>query len=135
MNSNLLNQSKPPMEQLDSKTLALYLGCECAVYTDGIIKSSYNATLTSVSIYGFVTLRKVNRDNVLSKSFNEIKLLLRPLSSISEDENIEIQSMAAFDENIRWLKFTGNVAKYLISKQFDLFNLIEQGLALDITKQ
>ena len=68
------------------------------------------------------------------------KLILRPLSSMTEDEFNELEKQIGFsddtifDENT-WRYFDGTLLPeqfhYLLSKGFDLFGLIESGLAID----
>ena len=66
-------------------------------------------------------------------SVNEIKLLLRPLSDMTDAEKLELccsEGLPPFDDNITAALRT----EYLLSKRFDLFGLIEAELALDKTK-
>jgi hypothetical protein len=90
--------------------------------------------------------------------YPDIKLILRPLSDITEDEKLEFIELCGIEpEDIDCLiksrddffpepetsygtAHLTNIAqwtvgvKYLLSKKFDLFQLIESGLALDKTK-
>jgi len=83
------------------------------------------------------------------------QLFIRPLSSITEEEKIELlliigepKMYAAFDfrigDEMHYLNLVGESGviiigfnpesvKYLLSKHFDLFGLIEAGLAIDKT--
>jgi len=63
---------------------------------------------------------------------------LRPLSSMTEDEKTDAVYPMLYglttlegDENIGQ---SAELTKYLLSKHFDLFQLIEAGLAIDATK-
>jgi hypothetical protein len=79
-----------------------------------------------------------------------IQLILRPLSDMSEDEALEVAEnilslnglnlddwsakdiVSAYVE--QWDRYTPEETKWLLSKGFDLFGLIESGLAIDKTK-
>lgn len=55
---------------------------------------------------------------------DDSKLILRPLSSMTEEEEKHMISTQDIGETFRWM----------LSKGFDLFDLIDSGLALDATK-
>lgn len=70
------------------------------------------------------------------------KLILRPLSDITDEEKKRIgfdaykvlrgsNSLPAFSESKVW---AAEQTAFLLSKHFDLFGLIEAGLAIDATK-
>jgi hypothetical protein len=66
------------------------------------------------------------------------KPILRPLSDITEEEKIECvllfddQFILGQDGKYAWrATFFPSMFKYLLSKYFDLFGLIEAGLAID----
>ena len=71
---------------------------------------------------------------------HEIKLILRPLSSMTEDElkecDIDLGQilLAQFPKDGGLKFFSPNQFIWLLNKSFDLFGLIESGLALDATK-
>jgi|SRR5688572_9480762 len=85
---------------------------------------------------------------------NEIKPLLRPLSDMTEEEHNKVAELLGYPKPYRfykkeWFKWywegEGNemffapayiteVFRYLLSKHFDLFGLIESGLAIDASK-
>lgn len=65
--------------------------------------------------------------------FDQVKPLLSPLSSITEEERFELRSLVPAAEDLLWLKNVGETTRWLLSKHFDLFGLIESGLALDKT--
>lgn len=109
--------------------LHLYLGCE--------IYDSYNDR-TGI-------LKGITKDSVLIDhktswrlDFDEVKPILRPLSDMTEEEKIE------YGETFKEVKpfFGGDsvyfesheTVRWLLSKHFDLFGLIEAGLAIDGTK-
>lgn len=80
----------------------------------------------------------------------QIKLILRPLSDMTEDEENEIEGEfgsyglgenhlcnALKEHDLRYVKKLDEafeLTRYLLSKYFDLFGLIEAGLAIDKTK-
>lgn len=122
--------------------LHLYLGCEC--------KDTFNDVmfvLDSRNLYLYS----------LSDSLNQIKPILRPLSSMTEEEAVELISLYIPKDktnligfgsvnmnqlnykigqsvlNKHWDKLSAIEFQYLLSKGFDLFGLIDNGLALPPT--
>lgn len=68
----------------------------------------------------------------------QVKPILRPLSSMTEDEYLEAHEIgAAFNEENRYelMQSMAAVTQYLLSKGFDLFGLIESNLAISSTLQ
>jgi hypothetical protein len=69
----------------------------------------------------------------------QIKPILRPLSSMMPKELIQIEKILPSDDSIddenavEMFRSTGLMAKKLLEMHFDLFDLIEEGLALDAT--
>jgi len=121
--------------------LHLYIGCEIiGEYQD----EQRNGYLTGLhGEYGpeiqFFTEDEVNvHEHPEYNDYDQVKLILRPLSDINqEDMNAVSRSMHMDDKNY---VITCNTWKpeefmYLLSKGFDLFGLIEAGLAIDKTKQ
>lgn len=108
------------------EVLHFYLGCESYWAEDGM-KSTYS--------------RKIDYD--MLKEADWIKPLLRPLSSMTEEEfnemyfkmpgGVEIESRATVEP--KRFDITPHQVKYLLSKGFDLFGLIDSSQALDISKQ
>lgn len=81
--------------------------------------------------YAYVTLRMgKGKDSfthsVLFSDPDRIKLILRPLSDMTE---VELDVLAGLS-----VKNRGAITHYLLSKHFDIFNLIPEELALDQTK-
>lgn len=132
------------MEKKLSDYLHLYLGCEVLVKDKiitgtgdtGVVENIHIATLTTVSILGSVKqkFRILIGAMSVERSFNfeDDKLVLRPLSDMTEDEtnfqwntfcNIKLINQQVVAEEIRWL----------LCQHFDLFGLIESGLAIDST--
>lgn len=125
---------------MEAKTLALYLGCETNLGT--LITVKLDEAITSSKLGGYVNVT----------DFSQLKLLLRPLSSMTEEEALE------WNEKFRYFA-EGSTEQYvrdrlyliiqtvnenrgsnpdkviwLLSKGFDLFGLIEKGEAIDSTK-
>lgn len=113
--------------------LHLYLGCECMT-EDGrrgrfsgfdVVEKNYSIVMITVRFsddpldHDWTVLN----DN---EECDRIKLILRPLSDMTEDEKTEEYKIGldpGIEEQFRWL----------LSKGFDLFGLIEAGLAIDKT--
>lgn len=138
---------------MEAKTLALYLGCEfiwnqfpdVKYKMDGIYQSEVEPDKTIVSA-------QPNRQEFYH---DEIKLILRPLSSMTEEEGKEYAGLFFEDYNPELTKFynfghcisiryydaflhlpdeyTPKQFLWLLSKGFDLFGLIEKGEAIDST--
>lgn len=108
--------------------LHLYLGCECQT-PEGVMK------LNAV----YHDSNPVFYDSVNDFAFSEIKLILRPLSSMTEVEQNEIGLYGGGGNKFCDWKgtpvngFSPDTFRLLLSKSFDLFGLIESGLAIDAT--
>lgn len=113
--------------------LHLYLGSE--------FLSDYPTNPTSPQILTGHTFEQIVHctNDGLCWNPKYIKLLLRPLSDMTEEERTTV-----IDINVQMLKqnsltgsmkYDGHSCAYLLSKGFDLFGLIEAGLAIDKTKQ
>lgn len=122
----------------------LYLGCNLS-FDDAIGKfigiycierSSHNPVII-----------ETERAQIANRNFDQIKPILRPLSSMTEDEFISFRiicdtdfSKMVYIDNaskdgsvITRLCHTAKAQAFLLSKGFDLFNLIESGEAIDAT--
>lgn len=114
--------------------LHLYLGCEMKHQS-----FQANVILKGVTITGFSVGFK-DDDARFNTLHENCKLLLRPLSDMRAAELLEVESMLPVDEAIEEedvIKMLGQSAectRWLLAKSFDLFGLIESGLALDKTK-
>jgi len=104
--------------------LHLYLGCT-AMITEGSTVSPYNLSSDILS-------------SVYAGEFVDVKPILRPLSDMTDEESREIcaytrnaQAFVKFDTPIGKEAINPLPFKYLLSKHFDLFGLIEAGLALN----
>lgn len=106
--------------------LHLYLGCE-VMYIDGM-----SLILKSISI-NRARIGAKDDDVHFNVPVENFKPILRPLSDMSEEEfkECDLKTHPKFwmtDSSI-WC-FTAEKTRYLLSKQFDLFNLHEAGLCL-----
>lgn len=114
--------------------LHLYLGCSVSVEHDAIMN-------------GEPHVMAINAGNLfaISYKYKNTKLILRKLSSMTEEEFKEAQRCHPKTE--RWV-IMGDIDKggavdfdswspystrYLLSKGFDLFGLIDSGLAIEKT--
>lgn len=129
----------------------LYIGCTVKSYwgttseivtlvgvADGILIYDFWRDETEVAHSWDATLESEHPD----------KLLLRPLSSMTEEEAAYIDVEFSFGHEMSNLSNslkegslyqmrvseTFEITRYLLSKSFDLFGLIEAGLAIDSTK-
>lgn len=93
--------------------LHLYLGCK--VETEG----------ANIRVLDLVLLHLV----LIDKMF--LSPILRPLSDIKKEEKSIYNKM--FKSNIPLPIVEANRTRFLLSKHFDLFGLIEAGLAIDKT--
>jgi len=108
--------------------LHLYLGCvvESSVPGDGVKEK-------------FI-LNEIDKGILMLAENRWIKPILRPLSDMTEEEETEYLKIFPEYEDYQRLMWEtqilmeGEGTKYLLSKSFDLFNLIPEGLALDKTK-
>jgi hypothetical protein len=101
--------------------LHLYLGCEC------LAKKPQSMGADQDTI----------RPDMLQQDYWEwIKPILRPLSDMTEEEREQLNDIELGESS--WPTVAIALApcfKYLLSKHFDLFGLIESGLAIDKTKK
>ena len=109
--------------------LHLYLGCEILFDNKLWILSKVGGRVIKLTRTGkfnkYVGARPV-----------DVKLILRPLSDMTEEEYIEWHTIVvgdARDATRYFIETDGEKTRYLLSKQFDLFNLIPEGLAIDKT--
>lgn len=116
----------------------LYLGCD-VLKTDG-----QKRKLVGVYVSGALL---ENTETQLSDDYRmtDFKLLLRPLASMTQEEMRACGNMIYdfsddpdLSNNWKWQEFEYGLHPeqfhWLLSKGFDLFNLIPDGLAIDVTK-
>jgi hypothetical protein len=111
--------------------LHLYLGCEveCKHIYDGFRAELVAVNNTTSFKNGLTIIDCINLN---------AKPILRPLSDMTDEEYSEFNNIP--DDVYRGGRFNvlthqGTCTKWLLSKQFDLFGLIEAGLAIDKTKE
>lgn len=137
--------------------LHLYLGCECIVKEPG--ESAFKSVLEGIQRGKFL-LKEYG--HLLLWEAAEIKPILRPLSDMTEEELIEQENIFKIyepdfevtpdmrknawekikNDGIMAVEFSEDnnplmvfeLFRYFLSKHFDLFGLIESGLAIDKTK-
>ncbi len=120
--------------------LHLYLGCEVETvdgnginlghYYPGVWTRDGNTEPNGINVF-FTEIKKVYVMNYV-----QCKLILRPLSSMTEEEADRIIAIRGLEgvTGYKWpntFKAAAEATIYLLSKHFDLFSLIESGLAID----
>lgn len=117
-----------------SQYLHLYLGCQCLI---GDSKNVHFIEMVS-PMYVCTGTNKISIQMWYKKS--ACKPVLRPLSDMTEEERTEL--ICTDIDEYKPLKIKLKVGDYypeskrfiyLLSKHFDLFGLIESGLAIDKT--
>jgi len=108
----------------------LYLGCDVQYRRKGV--ESWNlARLVCVNTFGSYVVETKDAQFAIDVADWEVRLLLRPLSDMTRIE--ELQYLA--QSKSKWGPYHPEDMRTLLSKGFDLFGLIEAGLAIDKTKQ
>jgi hypothetical protein len=124
--------------------LHLYLGCE-------FIWEDEDDPMILKGVFGDVAYStEADESGEGMYAIEEIKPILRPLSDMTEEEMNHLGSLTTmtlydcFDEfyydfldqrEDRPWETTFEITRYLLTRGFDLFGLIESGLALDKTQQ
>ena len=118
-----------------------YLGCQVVYHgvqkgwTAEICKVLNGGAFVAINIYD--DNAHMREDGLIARTEN-LKLLLRPLSYLREDElRNAVDPMAYGLSSLRGdnaLLQAAEMTHYLVSKYYDVFGLIAAGLALDITK-
>lgn len=103
--------------------LHLYLGCSVKWY-NGKIATLIDTDKTNCNIYDVVKYHT---------GIENIKPILRPLSDMTEEEEMEWRNISGGNQSPT-LKESAEEIRWFLSKHFDLFGLIEAGLAIDKTK-
>ena len=114
--------------------LHLYLGCEILTGTGNVTLIAVQKEVIPCTNFRIIVL---NGNVVHEVSGRDFKPLLRPLSDMTEDEDDKIDSLMpspSYRDNINENYWNVKQFLYLLSKGFDLFNLIPEGLAIDKTK-
>ena len=135
------------MEKKIEDYLHFYLGCD--VITTSRIEYWHDDEGQYVEKIPKDSIITGNDTRFLFETGYKFKLLLRPLSDMTEEEEDYINDEFSFghalsnlgkslkEGNLYQMRVTETfeITRYLLSKSFDLFGLIESGLALDKTKQ
>jgi|SRR5688572_19579759 len=108
--------------------LHLYLGGGCQATYSG----------KSFQPHGVINTEKLYQ--VMIGVITDIKPILRPLSDMTEEEKEEFEELQ-YDDNVITLHKYGTIVqtyvpeifRRMLQMQFDLFNLIPEGLAIDKT--
>lgn len=106
--------------------LHLYLGCECLLHLE-LGTMSEKLTGVTENEDGETICYFLNSNKSFRKS-DTVKLLLRPLSDMTEEEKKEYGKGKSFI-NVQYLSPADFM--YLLLRHFDVFGLIESGLAID----
>lgn len=130
------------MERKIEDYLHLYLGC--SVMIERHESNTYNTSGKS-ALQGPYKLAGIDISNnsrqvkIESFSLTEndiIRPVLRPLNDMTEDEAIEFGWMRLFtlEHFVEKKMFQSDRLAHMLVRYFDLFDLIQDGLALDATK-
>ena len=111
--------------------LHLYLGCEVLIE-----KSCYNFVHSYGIHKGDVKTLHPSLLFLIDTNNKDIiyKPILRPPSDIKQEEKTELNKIYNEWEDLSPAELEANRAVYMLKQQFDLFNLIPEGLAIDKTK-
>ncbi len=129
-----------PIPAVQWKDVAhLYLGCDVVIdYDPAGIAGMLIDKCVGVSDYG------ISVSNGYIEKFEKTKPILRKLDSMTEDEKKELITINDAEGSISAISFNINsnldfyfkrtnfaVVAFLLSKYFDIFNLIDSGQAID----
>lgn len=130
------------MERRIEDYIHLYLGC--SVMIERIENNLYHTSEKSIlhGPYKLVGIdisnnsRQVKVQDFLLTERDTIKPVLRPLNDMTEDEAIEFGWMRLFtlEHFVEKKLFQSELLAHMLVRYFDLFDLIQDGLALDATK-
>lgn len=126
------------MEKNIKDYLHLYLGCE-VICPDPFKDEGVNTRGYLTGIHGEhgPEIQLIEgyhaSENPEYFDYSQIKLIVRPLSSMTEGEGNELENIGhnAVLNKFEINRFHAERIKYLLSKGFDLFGLIEAGLAIE----
>lgn len=127
-----------------------YLGCECITLDGIMVLNGINTTDVRYSVWFYCKwndkkncyLPKQNGEILGKQSlagkaykYSDIKLVLRPLSDMTDEEKneFEVFSFEVMKEDLNQVERNALKTKWYLEKHFDLFGLIEAGLAIDKT--
>lgn len=121
--------------------LHLHLGCLVIIERANNFLNNPSRKFTSHGPYKLVGVdisdnkTTVKIDNYLVSESDVIRPILRPLSDMTEDEAIEFGWMRLFtlEHFVEKKLFQSELLGHMLVRHFDLFDLIQDGLALDAT--
>lgn len=116
------------MKTLTAKELALYLECECTT-AQWFLNDTGSRVLIGMDIETGEVRVKLDRGAFWLPA-RDVKPILRPLSDMTEQEKNEYNMMQP-DLSGLWINLNAKRTVWALSKHFDLFGWIEQGLAID----
>jgi hypothetical protein len=100
--------------------LHLYIGCDCKDNVTGVIRKLHTVYMESVGRQVY----ELSKDGIVLRFYaEEFKLLLRPLSDMTEEESLQ-----DFPHKPTSTERCAEVTRWLLSKHFDLFGLHDAGL-------
>lgn len=114
--------------------LHLYLGCKIMI-TDPKDGEAKERALVGIDNTFTNPVRCINGEYVSAFDFTDVKPILRPLESMTEEERVFHSSLQArwpvtpAHRHLTCIGETPESFHWLLSKHFDLFNLIPEGLA------
>jgi len=124
--------------------LHLYLGCQVQFEFTTIVKriELREGKMISINQNGMAYELDVITDNGASHSvlLRSVKPILRPLSSMTDGEatllgKYDLDELESFIYDMEGCnQYSPKDLLFLLSKHFDFFGLIEDGLAIDATK-
>jgi len=97
----------------------LYLGCNT---NEGQLVGIYQETYL---------IRKANNEVIAINKSESIRPILRKLNDLNSNESEELNRKGISIGQRKGYSFTAEAIHYLLSLKIDLFNLIENGLAIE----
>lgn len=122
-----------------SDYLHLYLGCPF-MYGKGLkVWDGWDGFEKSTAYYYTDEQKKMIKMGSHTFHVSEIRLVLRPLSDMTKDENEETKKlyfdfMETQQPGTRDIKMMAHMTQWFLRHNFDLFGLIESGQAINSTK-
>ena len=131
--------------------LPFYLGCECNTPDGVLILNGLNINDSRNQVWFYCRWNNkktrylpkqnaeiLNKQSLVGKSFkySQIKPILRPLSDMTYEERGELQKVVGWLDFKHYLNlrfYNPEMLLFLLPKHFDIFGLIESGLAVDKT--
>ena len=102
-------------------------GVKFVSFSESMKHHSEPVTLRQIYYHNECDANNIEGDNDISTIIDLVKLYLRPMSSMTEEERKEV-------EDLNMNPFSGSVTDWLNSYHFDYRNLIDKGLALEAPK-